>query len=98
MHEAVNEVRDFFSNYHSVRYARDDLIIRLHRKPSEQQLEEIRTQFADIAMRGTFRLSEPLPVERDEPALANLHRLVFGFNRKDAGRLRQLINYLNAIK
>jgi uncharacterized protein (TIGR00730 family) len=36
--EAVDEVRNFFSNYHSVRYARDELIIRLHRKPSDEQL------------------------------------------------------------
>jgi hypothetical protein len=46
--------------------------------------------------RGTFRLTEALPVERDEPALANLHRLVFDFNRKDHGRLRMLIDYLNS--
>src|SRR5438552_14000109 len=96
--EAVREVRGFFSNYHSVRYARDELIIRLHRKPSEQQIEEIRGNFKDIVSRGTFRLSKALPVERDEPALANLHRLIFEFNRKDHGRLRQLIDYLNAIK
>ena len=38
---------------------------------------------------------EPLSVERDEPALANLHRMVFAFNRRDHGRLRMLINYLN---
>ena len=40
-------------------------------------------------------MSGPLPVERDEPALADLHRLVFAFNRRDHGRLRMLINHLN---
>jgi hypothetical protein len=34
-------------------------------------------------------------VERDEPALAGLHRLVFAFNRRDHGRLRMLIDHLN---
>src|SRR3954464_207113 len=37
--DAVAEVRDFFKNYHSVRYARDELIIRLMTAPNEQQLE-----------------------------------------------------------
>src|SRR3954453_12625863 len=94
--DAVAEVRDFFKNYHSVRYARDELIIRLMTAPNEQQLDHIRTEFKDIVPRGTFRVSEPLGVERDEPALATLPRLVFAFNRKDHGRLRQLINYLNS--
>src|SRR4051812_16516154 len=95
--EAVAEVRDFFKNYHSVRYARDELIVRLMTAPTGEQLEHIREQFKDIVPRGTFRVSPPLPVERDEPALASLPRLVFAFNRKDHGRLRQLINYLNSI-
>jgi hypothetical protein len=93
--EAVREVRHFYSNFHSVRYARDELIIRLHRRPNEAQLAEISTTFADIKMRGEFRLSEALPVERDETALLGLHRLVFRFNRRDHGRLRMLIDFLN---
>ncbi|CAN5473656.1 TIGR00730 family Rossman fold protein [soil metagenome] len=93
--EAVHEVTHFFSNYHSVRYSRDEIVLRLVRKPTEAQLEDIRVKFSDIKVKGDFRLSEPLAVERDEPALASLHRLVFQFNRRDHGRLRMLINYLN---
>ena len=40
-------------------------------------------------------MTEALPVERDEPALAHLPRLVFTFNRRDHGKLRMLIDYLN---
>ena len=46
-------------------------------------------------MKGDFRLSAPLPVERDEPLLAGMPRLVFAFNKRDHGRLRMLIDYLN---
>ena len=95
MNEAVREVTHFFSNYHSVRYNRDEILLRLVRKPTDQHLQEIREKFSDIKMYGDFRLEPALAVERDEPALANLHRLVFAFNRKDHGRLRQLINHLN---
>ena len=44
-----------------------------------------------------MRLSGPLAVEKDEPALADLHRLVFAFNKKDQARLRMLIDRLNGI-
>jgi uncharacterized protein (TIGR00730 family) len=94
--EAVDEVRRFFSNYHSVRYTRDDIVIRLHRAPNEKQLDEIRGRFKDIKVSGDYRVTPALGVEKDEPALKDLPRLVFEFNRKDHGRLRQLIDFLNS--
>src|SRR5687768_5779521 len=93
--EAVREVRHFYSNYHSMRYVRDEIVLRLHRRPTETQLATIETDFSDIKPAGRFRVTGPLPVERDEPALDNLHRLVFTFNRRDHGRLRMLIDHLN---
>ena len=93
--EAVREVRHFYSNFHSVRYARDEIIIRLHRRPTEAQLADISEKFESLKTRRYFRISDALPVERDETALANLHRLVFAFNRRDHGRLRMLIDHLN---
>ncbi|HEY7087891.1 MAG TPA: TIGR00730 family Rossman fold protein, partial [Tepidisphaeraceae bacterium] len=95
--EAVKEVTRFYSNYHSVRYTRDEIVIRLQRAPTTRHLDEIRREFADINTGGEFRVTHALPVERDEPALKDLPRLVFGFNRRDHGKLRQLIDYLNGI-
>jgi uncharacterized protein (TIGR00730 family) len=92
---AVREIRHFYSNFHSVRFARDDIVIRLHRPIPESQLREITGKFSDIKVRGEFRVSGPLPVEKDEPALAALTRLVFHFNKRDNGRLRMLIDFLN---
>ena len=93
--EAVREVRRFYSNYHSLRYFRDDVILRLQRRPTEAQVAEIGEKFADIKVRGEYRVSGPLPVEQDEEAIAHLPRLVFTFNRRDHGRLRMLIDHLN---
>jgi uncharacterized protein (TIGR00730 family) len=93
---AVEEVRRFFRNYHSVRYTRDELVIRLQRAPNEKQLNEIRARFSDIKMGGDFRVSDALPIERDEAALKDLPRLVFAFNRRDHGKLRMLIDLLNS--
>jgi uncharacterized protein (TIGR00730 family) len=94
---AVEEVLKFYSNYHSLRFSRNDLILRLHRAPTEKQLAEITERFSDIKVAGAFRISGPQPVERDEPALANLPRLLFQFNKRDHGRLRMLIDFLNEL-
>ncbi len=93
--DATQEIAHFYSNYHSLRTVRDDLVIRLQRRPSEQQLKQIEERFGGITMGGGFRLSEALPVESDEPALAALTRLVFRYNRRDSGKLRMLIDSLN---
>jgi hypothetical protein len=95
--EAAAEIRHFYSNFHSMRYTRDEVIVRLHRAPSDRELAEIAREFSDIKRSGEFRIAGPLPVERNEPLLNDLHRLVFTFNRRDHGRLRLLINRLNEI-
>ena len=93
--EAVHEVRHFYHNYHSLRYVRDELVMRLRHAPDGRQLAEINRTFSDVLTGGVFRVSGPLPVEKDEPSLLGLSRLVFNFNRRDHGRLRMLIDYLN---
>jgi hypothetical protein len=94
---AVDEVVNFYKNFHSVRYYRDDVIIRLHRAPSPAQLADIKGKFQDIVYPGAsdFRVSAALPIEADEEPLAAMPRLIFGFNKKDHGRFRVLIDYLN---
>src|SRR5207245_11385356 len=92
---AMHEVTHFYSNFHSVRYTRDDIIIRLHRKPTDAQVAQIEREFGELKIKGEFKISGPLPVERDEPSLDDLHRLVFTFNKRDHGRLRMLIDHLN---
>ena len=93
--EAMHEVVHFYSNYHSLRYVRDDLVMRLKRRPTEAQLAELESLFSDIKTKGTFRATEALAAEADEPSLAELPRLVFSFNRRDHGRLRIMIDHLN---
>ena len=92
---AVEEILKFYSVYHSMRYVGDRLVLRLKRAPSEELLEEIRSEFPDILVDGTFELSSALPNELNEHYLRELPRLVFQFDRKSLGRLRQLIDKIN---
>jgi len=93
--EALAEILRFFSTYHSMRYVRSNLVLRLTQAPSQEQLSQINAQFADLLAGGRFKVGGPLPEERDEPDLAELPRLIFPFNRRNYGRLRQLIDCLN---
>ncbi|HVX59438.1 MAG TPA: LOG family protein [Pirellulales bacterium] len=93
--EAVAEILHFYRVYHSMRYVRSKLVLRLQQAPSEALLADINREFRDILLEGQIRLSEALP-EENEPELAELPRLVMRFNRRSLGRLRQLIDRLNA--
>jgi hypothetical protein len=93
--EAVAEILGFFRVYHSMRYVRDRLVLRLASALSDDLLESLNVGFRDIVNKGEIAQSGPLPDERDEPELAHLPRLVFRFNRRDHGRLRRLIDCVN---
>ena len=93
--EAVDEMTGFYTVYHSMRYVHQQLVVRLVSTPSPVLLERIRREFADIVAGGSFQVSGPLPEEKDEPDLADLPRLIFSFDRRNCGRLRELIDVLN---
>ncbi len=92
--EAVGEILQFFKNFQSMRYVKNKLVFRLHHAPPEPLLDAINAEYADILTSGQFEVSGPLSGE-DEPGLAELSRLVFRFNRRSLGRLRQLVDTLN---
>lgn len=93
--DAVQEILGFFRVYHSMRYVRQQLVIRLNRPISAELLDGLNSHFADVLVSGRFEVGPALPEEKDEPALAELPRLVFQFNRFASGRLRQMVNALN---
>ena len=93
---AVSEILNFYRNFHSMRYVREELVLRLRHSPSDAMLSDLQRDFGDLLTSGGFRRTEPLSGERDEPELAHLPRLAFRFNRRNHGRLRVMINRLNA--
>ena len=94
---AVDHILRFYRRYHSIRFVGRQLAMRLKQALSDQQLEDVQVRFGDILSDGVFEQRGPLEEELDEPALRELPRLVFQFNRRSAGRLRQLIDHLNQL-
>jgi uncharacterized protein (TIGR00730 family) len=93
--EAVLEILSFYRVYHSMRYVKGDLVLRLQRKISDATLQKLHVEFADIAKNGHFEQTVALPEEHEEPLLAQMPRLKFRFHRHKLGRLRQLIDVIN---
>ena len=93
--DAVAEILNFYRVYHSMRYVRTNLVFRLQQPLDEALLEEINDRFRDILTEGRFTLGSPLSEERDESDLVALPRLIFHFDRRSFGRLRQLIDRIN---
>ena len=95
--DAVQKIRRFYSRYHSLRYVGDLMVIRMVSPLSREQVAQLKKQFADILIPGgDLRLTGALDEERDEPELADMPRLVLDFNKRDFGRLRVMLDTLNA--
>jgi hypothetical protein len=94
--EAVKIVTRFYRNFHSSRFVKDLFIIRLKHAPSQTAVEAINEDFSDINMGKPIKLIEPTPEEREDNDNLGLSRIGFEFNRRDYGRLRQLIDVLNS--
>jgi uncharacterized protein (TIGR00730 family) len=92
---AALEILGFYHNYHSMRYVQEKLVLRLKTPPTPEQLDAWNQEFADILVDGRITVSGPLPAEVDQPELESLPRLVLHFNRRNLGRLRQLVDAIN---
>jgi uncharacterized protein (TIGR00730 family) len=94
---AANEVAQFYKRYHSSRFVKDTLVIRMLSKLPKGAVDRLNEQFASQPKSciGPIREVEALPKELNEPELAGLPRLAFVFNRRNYGRLRLLIDEIN---
>jgi uncharacterized protein (TIGR00730 family) len=95
--EAVKIISRFYRNFHSTRFVKDLFIIRLKNAPSESALAAMNEDFADIIVEGKIQAVKPTPEEVEHNEHLELKRIAFNFNRRDYGRLRQLIDVLNGL-
>ncbi|MBI5772294.1 MAG: LOG family protein [Verrucomicrobia bacterium] len=93
--QAVKWITRFYRNYHSCRYVRDLLVIRLKNLPTASALAALNEDFSDIIAGEKIRVVEPAPEEREAGEALEHRRIAFEFNRRNYGRLRELIDVLN---
>lgn len=91
--DALKHIERFYHRYHSSRYVRDILVLRLLEPLNAQHLEQLNQQFSILIKSGKMEMSAPLPEETD---YLELPRLIFRHTRQDFGILRKLIDQINA--
>ncbi|MBS1244420.1 MAG: family Rossman fold protein, partial [Deltaproteobacteria bacterium] len=89
------EIQRFYRVFHSARYVGKDLAIRVREPLEPAALRALAGDFRDLLAEGGMIQTEALPEEAEEPEIAGLPRIVFRFNNRSFGRLRQLIDRLN---
>jgi uncharacterized protein (TIGR00730 family) len=94
--ETVAEILQFYRVYHSMRFVRKQLVFRLKRPLADAAVAQLNESFSDVLADGQFVQRAAFKEETDEAQLVDLPRLAFHFNRRNYGRLRELIDAINA--
>jgi uncharacterized protein (TIGR00730 family) len=93
--DARDHIVNFYRVYHSSRYVRDDLVIRLKGTLPPADVDTLNAEFGDLVKSGVMRMSPALDAEDDH---RQLPRLVFHHNRSKYGRLRMFLDRINTFK
>jgi uncharacterized protein (TIGR00730 family) len=93
---AVEELTGFYRNYHSRRFVGNTMVLRLRHGVSDPELEMLNREFVDaVGPEGIWRTGATQP-ERSGRDHVDLPRVACVFDSRQQGRLRQLIDALNA--
>jgi len=95
--QAVKIITRFYRNFHSSRFVKDLFVIRVKHAPSDSAVRAMNEDFSDIIIGAPIKRIDPTPDEVEDNDCVELPRIGFGFNRRDYGRLRQLIDVLNSL-
>jgi uncharacterized protein (TIGR00730 family) len=93
--EAVDEINQFYGNFHSTRWLKSKFVIRMRHPLSEPALAHLHDAFADLRQNEPFHQHVYQGEEHDDAQFSHLTRLAFSFNGRNQGRLRELVNYIN---
>ncbi|MEQ9207877.1 MAG: LOG family protein [Phycisphaerales bacterium] len=91
--DAADHVMNFYSVYHSSRYVRDELVIRVKKVLTDDQIKILNDEFGVLVKSGDIHMSAPLPGEKDH---LDLPRVVFTHTRYKFGLVRALIDRINS--
>lgn len=92
--EAAAEIQNFYRRYHSMRYVKNDLVLRLEAPLAEEEVEILNEEFADILKSGAIVPTAALDEETDA-SIRHLPRLRLHFRRRASARLRQMVDRIN---
>lgn len=92
---AAAEVTRFYSNYHSLRFVGNRLVLRMHKGIDDNALQSLNERFGHLCDGGVIERSDALPAEVRDDDHVELPRIVMKFDKRSFGELRLLIDEIN---
>ncbi|MHA7814772.1 MAG: LOG family protein [Phycisphaerales bacterium] len=93
--DAAEHIFGFYRNYHSSRYVRDDLIIRINKRLRDEDVESLNDEFGVLVKKGKITQCDAYKQERDH---LSLPRIAFTHTRHKYGMVRLLIDRINSFE
>lgn len=95
--DAGAEIIGFYRNYHSRRFVGGKLVMRLRNEPTADEVAQLAAEFSDLCTSGSITKTDPLPAEVKDDDELDKARIIFDFDKMHHGRMRELINAVNAL-
>lgn len=92
---ACETIEHFYSNYHSIRYVGERLVVRVRRAPGQGQLAALNEEFGHLVAKGSIDVVGPTKAEQRDDDEVDLARVAFVFTKSGFGELLHLIRRLN---
>ena len=94
--DAIEHISRFYTNYQSLRYVDDQLLMRIRHAPTAEEFDAINRDFSDILTGGSITLTNTTSADPDS-VMPVTPCLLMAFNRRSLARLRILIDRLNTL-
>ncbi len=92
---ACAEIVGFYRNYHSIRWAGERLIVRMHQGPTEDQLAALNERHAELLVDGRIETTEATPAERSGHDNVDLARIVMRYDKWQQSAIHRIIREVN---
>ena len=93
--EACRIIERFYSNYHSIRFVGDRLVLRVQQGPDDAQLAALNDEFGHLVASGSIERAAPSKLERRDDDVVELDRVAFDFTKHGYGDLIAMIGRIN---
>ena len=93
--DAVRHISDFYRNFHSYRWVREKMVIRIKHALTEEAIADLNKRFDGILTSGSIDQTAALEEESDDRQLHHMPRIVLVPQKRDFGTHRLLLDAIN---
>jgi uncharacterized protein (TIGR00730 family) len=95
--DAVKHITDFYRNFHSYRWVREKMVIRIHKPLAPESIEALNERFDSVLAADRIEQTGALEEESEDHHLHHMPRIVLVPHKRDFGKIRLLLNAINEL-